>query len=253
MPPPAPAGGDPGPLKKLDERRTAVVLPKKGGAKADPKIAQPWPARKLVALRSAPNADRLTVLYSKDVAATIRREASERCLRWAEQEKPDLVARSISEIQAGAEARGKTLTDAQAREVLLERHTFDFMSPLEPLSVMHARGLTGDPITFDRANTGAWSPDPNQAIAAAVPDKPGTYVFAVHMAGLSDASPALTLVVEKKADGSSTTSQIASWETPARDPKQALDVPLFDHNPSRDGSRAVLVYPLNPAAAGGKK
>lgn len=247
-PPPSP-GGDPGPLKKLDGHRSTVGLPKKG-PKVDPKMARPWPANKLAALLSATNADRIGVLYPKDVAAKIHHEASERCLRYAEGDHPKEVAEALQRVKEHA---AKPLTDAQAREILIQQRTFDYVSPLEPLSVMHARGLAGEPISLDRANTGAWSSDPSKAIAAAVPDKPGTYMFAVHMAGLSDASTGFTLVVEKKADGSSTMSQVGSFSTPVRDGKEALEVPVLDSNPARDGSRAVLVFPLNPTAVGGKK
>ena len=100
---------------------------------------------------------------------------------------------------------------------------------------------------FDRANTGSWSPDPNKAVSELVPDKPGVYVFAVTIAGLTDTSKDIhTLTVERRADGSTSVLAGGPFQTAHPDVQTALNVPVLDLNPNRHGSRAVLVYPLNP-------
>jgi hypothetical protein len=243
--------GDPGPLKKLDPPTDADR--KKAAALAARKMAQPWPAHKLSAIKGMTQ-DRLAALYGAKLAGEIYKEASERGLRWATEDMPKEVAKSIQRAKEQALANdGKVLTDAEARARVLGWRTYDGKASLEPLSILHQKRLAGEPVALNYANTGKWSPDPAQSINAAIPDKPGTYVFAVSWAGISnDPRTTHTLVVEKKADGSQAISMGSFSLNKNATIEEALTPPALKLNPVRDGSRGVLVYPLNPPPDGKK-
>src|SRR5262245_61930006 len=236
-PPPTPHGkGDPGDLQKLE-------VPKPAEARV--KMARAWPAGKLKAIKEN-SQDRLAALYSPKVAADIRHEWSKLALSVADRSEVD---KALKEIKEQWLARGVTLTDAQAREKAIEFHRFDRLLADGGLHILEQRGLAGAPVVFDRANTGGWDPDPNKAIDAVVPNKPGVYVFAVTWANLtSDSRDLNTMSVERRSDGSTHVLSGGFSQMPKTDVKDALNVPVLDSNPSREGSRAVLVYPLSPTA-----
>jgi hypothetical protein len=234
-----PGMGDPGPLKKL-------VVPK--AADAAVKKARAWPKAKLKAIQGT-SQDRLAALFSPAIAKEIRREKSRLGLLVADRPELEKVLADIKEDERGRS--GKVLTDAEARETAIESGRFDHLLPGQQFNILEHRGLAGPPVVFDRANTGSWSPDPDKAVGALIPDKPGVYVFAVTWAGFTDDSRDLhTVSVERRADGSTSVLSGGFSQTASPDVKAALNVPVLDANPSRAGSRAVLVYPLNPTPAG---
>lgn len=207
------------------------------------KKAQAWPAGKLQVIKGSTQ-DRLAALYSPAIAAEVRRERSRRGVNFAEGPELD---KALAEIKQRALADGKTLTDAEARAKAIEQGRFDHLYPAGDLAILQQRGLAGEPVVFDRANTGSWSPDPNKAVNEMVPNKPGVYVFAVTFAGLTDTSKDIhTVTVERRSDGSTSVLSGGPFQTAHPDVKTALNVPVLDSNPNRHGSRAVVVYPLNP-------